>query len=195
MSLVSKDILNGVLYVSLNGKWEPLSLSNYKKAWNQGFLYNLLDEMEEKGIPIPMVWNQWELQETYYEEEGDLVLEWTLVSISESEPKAGLTSTYGEPGLLPTQEQFDKAVKEREEQTLLAQAKAKLKETKAMEEANSLNALLASIKGGKVVEFNKDYLIIETEAGLLKVGAQMVYCSTDDYEGYDEARLHFSSHS
>lgn len=95
--LLIKDILSDNLFITQEG-----SYYKFQEDWNtysrEGYLQQILQELRDRFIPIPNVWNVWTKRDG----------EWEL-DIQEEEDKYSCSNArvqvYGEPSTEPSEEQ------------------------------------------------------------------------------------------
>lgn len=163
--LLIKDILSDNLFISENNEFYKFQ-EDWNTYYREGYLQQILQELRDRSIPIPQVWNIW----TKRDEEWKLDIRDEEDKYSCSYPRV---QVYGDPGLEPTKE--EKAQVETE--ILLAQeAQAKQwAEYKAQEEQEK-STIHSSILGATVIEFvppddneeygESGYLILQAPNGM-----------------------------
>lgn len=140
--LLIKDILSDNLFISENNEFYKFQ-EDWNTYYREGYLQQILQELRDRSIPIPQVWNIWTKRDG----------EWKL-DVRKEEDKYSCSyprvQVYGDPGSVPTEEQ-----KAQVEIEMLKAQDAQAKhwaEYKAKKEQET-NTIHSSILGATVIEF------------------------------------------
>lgn len=140
--LLVKDILSDNLFISENNEFYK-----FQEDWNtynrQGYLQQILQELRDRSIPIPQVWNIWTKRDG----------EWKLDIRNEEDSyysSYARVEIYGEPGTEPTEEQ--KAQLEAEVQVAKAANDKYWADLRTKREEDT-NTIQNSVVGATVIEF------------------------------------------
>lgn len=153
------QMINDKPYVYSSRKWSEWRALRAYDYYEEGILYDTIDELKRIGYDIPMVWNKWIYEEGKWVLFGVYRDKWEMLN-----DKYITLWVEGIPGTEPSDDM---------KESILLDIQQKEKERqeewdKYWKEETFISNVLDKAVGGKVIEVNKEenYILIETTEGV-----------------------------